>query len=488
MRISKHKLFMAVLDAGVVSAGFSLAFWTIFKSGLYGAARHYPLYFAPSVIILVVIFISAYQLEGLYKDQALINPFHQIQKLLRCYIRVLAAFIVFVFFMKTQYIADSRMTIGLGFVFSFLISIAMRAYFIPYAFRLVVKKGIIRKRAVIIGAGENGRAVLKHWTGNPQSYFQIVGFLDDNRDLAGTTIDGIDVLGTSADISRVASGYHLDNAVIAISHIEREAVLELIDKCREAGLDVYVISALFSKVNEKLEAEQLGGLTTFRLESKEIGIVRAVAKRVFDLAVSSVLLILLAPVFGVLAWAIKRNSRGSVFYRTAVVGKNEIIFCAYKFRTMIAANPADEAENKIYEEGRRKQLEFMRDFIQGKLEDEYFVKDETRMTKVGRFLRKYSIDELPQLINVFRGEMSLVGPRFCSVSELGFYKPWHKRRFRVKPGITGLWQVRARSEVTYDDMIMMDLYYIQNWSFSFDLEILFRTIPVVLRGKGSRIA
>ena len=228
-------------------------------------------------------------------------------------------------------------------------------------------------------------------------------------------------------------------------------------------------------------------MTTYRLESRENGIVRAAVKRAFDLIVSSVLLLLLAPVFGIIVWAIKRDSKGPVFYRSEVVGRKEKIFKAYKFRTMIHGDGADEKEKRLYETGCRQHLEFMKDFIQGRKKGECFVKNESRVTKIGGFLRKYSLDELPQLINVFRGQMSLVGPRFCSPAELGFYEPWQKRRFEVKSGVTGLWQVRARSEVSYDDMIMMDLYYIQNRSFFFDLEILLRTIPVVLSGKGSRI-
>jgi undecaprenyl-phosphate galactose phosphotransferase len=154
---------------------------------------------------------------------------------------------------------------------------------------------------------------------------------------------------------------------------------------------------------------------------------------------------------------------------------------------MLDRDCVDEKEERLYETGRRQHLEFMKDFIQGRNKDECFVKNEARVTNVGRFLRKYSLDELPQLINVFGGQMSLVGPRFCSPEEFKFYEPWQKRRFQVKPGVTGLWQVRARSEVSYDDMVMMDLYYIQNRSFFFDLEILLRTVPVVLTGKGSRI-
>jgi exopolysaccharide biosynthesis polyprenyl glycosylphosphotransferase len=487
MRISKHKLLLAGADVFIISAGFGLAFWFVFSSGLYGGIRPVPVYFVPSLVLLAIIFVSAFQLEGLYKYQAVANPIHQLQKLFKCYLRVFGTFIVLVFFMKTEYIADSRLTIGLGFLISFLALALFRVNLVPRVFRFMVARRFILKRVAIIGSGEHGRAVLKHWSSNSLSYFKIMGFLDDDPSLKEKMIEGMEVLGTSRDIGEIAARYHLAEAVIAISNIEKKELLEIIDRCRNAGLSVHVISTLFSKVNEKLEAEQYGGLTTYRLETRENGAVRAAVKSAFDLSVSAVLLILLAPVFGILAWAIKHDSKGRVFYRSDVVGRNEKIFKAYKFRTMFDRDCADEKEKRLYETGYRRHLEFMKDFIQGRKKDEFFFKNEPRLTKVGRFLRKYSLDELPQLINVFRGQMSLVGPRFCSPAELKFYEPWQKRRFQVKPGITGLWQVRARSEVSYDDMIMMDLYYIQNRSFFFDLEILLRTISVVLTGKGSRI-
>lgn len=487
MRISKHKILLAGADVFLISVGFGLAFWFVFSSGLYGGIRPFPGYFVPSLVLLAVIFVSAFQLEGLYKYQAVANPIHQFQKLFRCYLRVLGAFIVIVFFMKTKYIADSRLTIGLGFLFSFLALAVFRVNMVPRVFRFMVARRIIQKRVAIIGVGEQGRTVLKHWSENSLSYFKIIGFLDDNPSLKGKSIEGVEVLGTSGDIGEVAARYHLDAAVIAISNIDKTELLKIIDRCRNTGISVHVISTLFSKVNEKLEAEQYGGITTYRLEARENGVVRAAVKRAFDLSVSAILLILLAPVFGIIAWAIKRDSKGPVFYRSDVVGRNEKIFKAYKFRTMLDRDSADEKEKRLYETGSRRHLEFMKDFIQGRKKDEFFVKNEPRLTKVGLFLRKYSLDEFPQLINVFRGQMSLVGPRFCSPSEFNFYESWQKKRFQVKPGVTGLWQVRARSEVSYDDMIMMDLYYIQNRSFFFDLEILLRTIPAVLTGKGSRI-
>jgi len=487
MRLSKHKLLLAAADVLIISAGFGLAFWYVFGTGLYGDIRPFPEYFVPSLVLLAIIFVSIFQLEGLYKYQAVANPVHQLQKLFKCYLRVFGTFIVLVFFMKTEYIADSRLTIGLGFLISFLALALFRVNLVPLIFRLMVARRIIEKRVAVIGVGEQGRAVLKHWAENSLSYFKIAGFLDDNPSLLGKKIEGIEVLGKSGDIGEVAARYHLDEAVIAIGNIGKTELLEIIDRCRHAGLSVHVISPLFAKVNEKMEAEQYGGMTTYRLEARENGIVRAAVKRAFDLVVSAVLLTLLAPVFGIIAWAIKRDSKGPVFYRSEVVGRKEKIFKAYKFRTMIDGDCAEEKEERLCETGRRQHLEFMKDFIQGRKKEECFVKNENRMTKAGRFLRKYSLDELPQLINVFRGQMSLVGPRFCSPAEIGFYEPWQKRRFQVKSGVTGLWQVRARSEVSYDDMVMMDLYYIQNQSFFFDLEILLRTIPVVLTGKGSRI-
>lgn len=476
------------MDITLLVAGFSLSFWYVFDSGLYGSARAYPPYFIPSIIVLTVIFLVVFQLNGLYKYQAIANPVHQVQSLLKCYFRVLAAFILLVFFMKTAYIADSRLTIGLGFLFSFTFMILARVLTVPLVFYYFVDKGIIKKRALIMGAGEHGQQVLDHLRQSHENYFEIVGFCDDNPNLLGTYAFGFPVLGSSSDIPQLKVQAKIQEVIIAISNINRGDLVALIERCKEADLVIHVISNLFSHVTEKLEAEAFGGLITYRIESRQHGIVRAGIKRMIDLLCSALALLLVSPVFCAIIWAIKSESRGPVFYRPTVVGKGEKVFLTYKFRSMIPENSPSPEEKQAYEEGKKRHLEFMQDFIQGRVKDAYFVENECRITKVGRFLRKYSLDELPQLINVFRGEMSLVGPRFCSVTELSFYKPWQKRRFQMKPGITGLWQVRARSDVSYDDMVALDLYYIQNWSLLLDLEIMLRTIPVVIFGDGSRIS
>jgi undecaprenyl-phosphate galactose phosphotransferase len=487
MSISKYKILLAVLDSLIIVLGLETSFWYVFASGLYNDPKLYPVYMVPSILLITTIFLIVFQLESLYKYQAITNSYRQIESLLKAYLKVMAAFILIVFFMKSDYIADSRLTIGLGFLNSFILMVFIRVIILSKSFNYLIKKNIFKKRTVIVGAGEQGQIVFKHLKNDPYSYFDIVGFCDDNQKRIGEKIYDKEVLGSSKEISKIASIYKIDEIIIAISNIGREQLLNLIDRCEESNLVTHVISDLVSKINEKMEAEEFSGLMTYRIVPQKNGIIRMGMKRGFDLIGSAVLLILTSPIFAIIALAIKKDSPGSVFYKSKVMGKNETQFFAYKFRSMIDCNVESTAEKDIYENGRKEHFQFMQNFIQGTITDQCYIKNEQRITRIGRLLRKYSLDELPQLINVFLGDMSLVGPRFCSDTEFCFYKPWHKRRFKCKPGMTGLWQVRARSEVSYDDMVMLDLYYIENWSILLDIEILLRTFSVVLFGKGSRI-
>ena len=492
MLFSKHKVALATVDFVAILAGFNLGFWYVFGSGLYKVFSQYPVYYVPSIILAEVIFLSVFQLAGLYKYQSITNPFHQIQTLLQCYAKILAAFVVIIFFIKSEYLADSRLTIALSFLFSFIIMVVLRTAFIPRIFVWMVKSGYIRKNTLIIGAGEHGAMVCRFLRKSGTGYFDIIGFCDDDFEKGGSVVEGFPVLGTSYDLESLVQRHRIKEIIIAISNIKRGVMLDLIDRCKAVGLVIHVVSDLYADVNEKMEAEEFGGLRTYRLEHRDVGIVRLAGKRMLDVVGAGLLLTVLSPLFLLIAWAIKRDSKGHVFYLSDVVGKGGKPFVAYKFRSMYdetnGGTVSQETCSECFvEEGRKQHTQFMKDFIQGNCDDETCVKDESRITRVGRLLRKYSLDELPQLINVFRGKMSLVGPRFCTMTEYRFYKDWHKRRFEVKPGMTGPWQVRARSAVSYDDMVILDIYYVENWSLFFDIEILLRTIPVVLFGIGSRI-
>jgi len=221
-----------------------------------------------------------------------------------------------------------------------------------------------------------------------------------------------------------------------------------------------------------LEAEVFGNLRTFRIATSSNEAVGEYFKRGIDLTVSSLLLILLFPFFPIISILIKLDSPGPIFFRTRVIGKNCQPFTLFKFRTMFHNNDPAIHEN------------YMRKII---TQDgpTFKIKNDPRITRIGRILRKYSIDELPQLINVFRGDMSLVGPRQSLPYEFDLLQEWQKARFRVKPGITGPWQICGRNnDVKFSEMIVMDMHYVYNRSFWYDMEILLKTIPVVFLGKG----
>jgi exopolysaccharide biosynthesis polyprenyl glycosylphosphotransferase len=486
---SKHKIILATIDALLILVGFQLGFWYVFRSGLDKAAGPYPVYHIPSITLAAVLFLMFFQLAGLYKYQAINNPIHQIQSILQAFVRILGTFIVLVFFIRSQHFADSRLTIGIAFTTSFMLIILARVIIIPKVYYYFVKAGRFRKRTLIIGAGEHGRMVCQYLKVTPKSYYNVIGFCDDDFSKCGTRVEGVKVLGTSYELESFIKKYSIQEIIIAISRVRKGEMFDIIDRCKNVGTVVHVVSDLYAEVNERMEAEKYGGLRTYRIAPFEVGIVRRFTWRLFNLIGSGLLLMILSPVFLAIAIAIKRDSDGPVFYMSDVVGIGGKPFKAFKFRSMYdASDKATKEKSKdLVEKGNNQHLAFMHDFIQGKSGGDYYVKIEDRITRVGRFIRKYSLDELPQIINVFRGEMGLVGPRFCTIAEYGFYKEWHKRRFQVKPGMTGLWQVSARSAVSYDDMVFLDLYYIENRNILFDIEILLQTIPVVLFGKGSRI-
>ncbi len=228
-------------------------------------------------------------------------------------------------------------------------------------------------------------------------------------------------------------------------------------------------------LEKQLEAAEVFSLRIGRLEQSQL---QLGVKRAMDLFFSALVLVGGAPLFLFLALAVKCSSRGPVFFRQTRLGKNGIPFTFYKFRTMHHNN--DESVHRS----------FAQSFINGKMESHqggrvFKMISDPRVTRIGTFLRQSSLDELPQFWNILKGEMSLVGPRPPIHYELDHYQDWHKDRLKAKPGLTGLWQVSGRSRVPFDEMVMLDLHYITHWSLAMDLRIIFKTIPVLLKGDGA---
>jgi exopolysaccharide biosynthesis polyprenyl glycosylphosphotransferase len=247
-------------------------------------------------------------------------------------------------------------------------------------------------------------------------------------------------------------------------------VLELLDLCERRGIPVRLAPTTAELLAHSLRAVPAPGLPLFELHPPTLRGAQFLAKRGFDLALGSVILVLSAPVLALAALAIRMEGGGPVFYKSRRVGVDEHEFDCLKLRTMREGADREQAELEEKNEA------------EGAL---FKIRDDPRVTRIGRLLRRYSIDELPQLVNVLRGEMSLVGPRPLPVRDYLLLSDLQKKRYRVLPGMTGLWQVSGRSDLSFDELVRLDFYYVESWSIWLDLTILARTVPVVLGRRGA---
>jgi undecaprenyl-phosphate galactose phosphotransferase len=285
-------------------------------------------------------------------------------------------------------------------------------------------------------------------------------------------------LGRIQDLEAILGEHFFQEVIITDETIDKAELVDLLDFFTTKGINVWFIPKLMPIIGIKLYIDHLCGIPMIRLSYRWHQGLFQKFKYALDAVAALVGIVLVLPVFSAFALAIKLTSPGPVFYQAKAVGKEGRFFNMYKFRSMIAGASKDlhkkfvtrMIKGEITQDGSGKTLK---------------ITDDPRVTKVGRFLRKTSLDELPQLINVLKGEMSLVGPRPCLPYEYAIYKDWHKKRTEVRPGMTGLWQVLGRSEVSFEDMILLDLYYIFNRSLELDLSILFETVSVVIRKKGA---
>jgi exopolysaccharide biosynthesis polyprenyl glycosylphosphotransferase len=332
-------------------------------------------------------------------------------------------------------------------------------------------KGIGIERVLIVGAQEVGQAVLRTMLARKELGYFPVGFLEDDRDLGWQSKGQVRDLGGIERLREIIHQERIDLVVITLRWARHDDILSIIQIAQETGVSVRVVPDLFQLNLRHVPVENLDGIPLFGIGQKASlqGASRLV-KRVIDLALIAVFSPILLLVFAVVALAIRIEGTGPIFYSQKRVGENGRSFNFYKFRSMIP--DADKYHGEL---------------VQQHNQDPRHPKivDDPRITRVGVWLRKTSLDELPNLFNVIRGEMSLVGPRPPTPDEVALYLPWHRQRLQAIPGITGLWQVSGRSDVPFDEMCLLDIYYIENWSIRLDAQILLMTIPRVLLRQGA---
>ena len=331
------------------------------------------------------------------------------------------------------------------------------------------ENGLEVRNIIIVGTGRVGQAMrhhldsIRHLGYSFKGYVQIPGVDSDNPAVAG------DVLGSIDRLLPLARQFFVDEIFLSASCDARE-VTRIVTLAREAGVDFRVVPELYDGLAWNGPIEFIGQFPTIPLASWGDPGHRVVPKRILDVLLSSVALLMLAPVLAVIASAVTLRVSGPVFYCSDRIGKKGRVFRCIKFRTMVA--DAERRRAEILHMNERDGVLFK-------------VSNDPRITRFGRFLRKYSLDELPQFLNVLHGDMSLVGPRPPIASEVKRYDLSHLRRLDVLPGMTGLWQVQARQDPSFDSYISLDTAYIQNWSIWLDLKILIRTLSVVAGGTGS---
>ena len=331
----------------------------------------------------------------------------------------------------------------------------------------VLRAAGYQRRAVLVGTGKHIEAVAHALLDAPDhAGIEVVGFIS----LTPRPDNGLRSLGTLDEIERILTDNRLDEVIIADPDFPQQEAVELVDRCHRKGVRVRVAPSTMEILIHRAEFVPGQSVPLFELKPPVFDGIDFVVKRVFDVVLSILILLVLSPLLIGIAIAVFATSRGPVLYRSVRPGIGGQPFSCLKFRTM--QRDADQ---------RQADLESLNE-AKGAL---FKIRHDPRMTRVGRFLRKYSLDELPQLINVVRGDMSLVGPRPLPQRDYDRLEDWHLKRYLVLPGITGLWQVSGRSELDFDDLVRLDFLYLERWSPFLDLTILLKTVPAVVTRRGA---
>ncbi len=332
------------------------------------------------------------------------------------------------------------------------------------------QRGLNTRRLLVVGTGKRATEFVKKADSHPEWGFEILGAIDDEPGRGVQKVGRLDVVGTLEDIPRIFHNDAVDEVVFVVPRSRLNALQETIHNCETEGVVVTVTVDLFDTKLAKSSVTELDGLPLLHFKTTHAREWQLLVKRIFDFSAASFLILILSPVLLLFAILIKMTSKGPVFFKQTRLGLAGRKFTLYKFRTMKLG--AHDVLSQVTDLNEMTTPEFQK-------------KKKQWITPVGRLMRKLSIDEFPQLLNVFVGHMSFVGPRPTVPDEVDKYKAWQRRRFSMKPGITCLWQVNGRNNVAFEEWMKLDLEYLDNWSLWLDVKILAKTVPVVLFGIGA---
>lgn len=471
---------------GVILAGaFIVAYWLRYILALgrdiVASESYQPLsFFYVYIAAFVGLALVTFQMRGLYALPRGASWFEQMRIVISASLVAVAALTLGALFFNP--VLPSR---GL-FIYLWLGTIAIfgAERFLYRSLRVWLwRRGVNIRRALVVGTGPAGQRIMKDVLERPELGYNLAGFVSDVKENPGSPgwqvplrvrngSEGPQWLGTLKDVERIINAQDLHEVIVALPATHHAQILNIIDSCRQYGVDFKLVPDLFEMRFNEVRIDALNGVPLIGVKDVALQGFNLFVKRLLDIVLAAGSLIVAAIPMLIIALAVRATTPGPVLFKQRRVGKGGVEFTCYKFRSMYV-----DAEDRLSE------LEDMNE-ADGPI-FKIKTRDDPRITRVGRFLRKTSLDELPQIYNILKGEMSWVGPRPPTPREVAQYSDWHLKRLDVTPGLTGLWQVSGRSDLPFEDMVKLDIYYAENWSLAVDMVIILKTIPAVLKREGA---
>jgi exopolysaccharide biosynthesis polyprenyl glycosylphosphotransferase len=470
-RPTHHRRLAQAADALTTAGSFVIAFfiWDKFRRL---TDISFPIRITEYEITVIIgfslLWVIIFNMLGAYSYQRFTSLWKELTNVMK------ATFIgVSIFFAAHYFLRFGRIprTYILAFCFVNLLFLALDKTALFYVAKELRKRGISRKRVLIVGNGDKTHEFIDVVKKNIGWGLDVVGIVKAAAENLTCDTSGVKILGTYEDIEPLLHDNIIDEIIVCVPIDQFGLIRKVIECCEREGVQIRIYSDFFGRLVKKVRVDQPYGMNIISLMATQDDELKLYIKRLLDIGVSGVMLIVLSPLFLIMTLLIKATSKGPLLYQWNVVGLNKKPFKSWKFRTMVMS--ADQMKAELLD----------RNEMDGPV---FKIKNDPRVTKIGKVLRRFSLDELPQLWSVFKGDMSLVGPRPAGPHELARYDSWHRRKLSVKPGLTCLWQVQGRNRIrNFDEWVKLDLEYIENWSLGLDMKILLKTIPAVLRGTGS---
>jgi exopolysaccharide biosynthesis polyprenyl glycosylphosphotransferase len=476
-RRSLTPLFV-ISDAVLILAGFAIAYWMRYRVSWPAPINRIvqevlTVNFVPFnsflryALLLMVILLALFAMKGLYQIPRTAGLLDYVGTIISATTTGIALVVLLTIIQRPVY---SRLLYAFAWGVIIMLLCVSRGFLVGVR-RWRWTRGLGRERVLVIGGTGLGRQVMDGIVAQTFLGYSLAGYLEDGASPPGEQRNlHFRRLGAVHDLEALLQPYAIDQVIIALPFWEHHRLPEIVRICRAADVEFRVAPDLFELSFDRVNVANLSGIPLIGLKELSLKGWNLVLKRTIDLALVLLAAPVLLPLAGLLALLVKWDSPGPAIFQQRRVGKNGKLFTTYKFRTMVVGAEERKAELAQLNESDGPSFK---------------MRNDPRTTRLGRFLRRASLDEIPQLWNVLRDEMSLVGPRPPLPEEVVRYDEWHRRRLEVKPGLTGLWQVLGRSDTSFDEMVRLDIYYAENWSPGMDLRIMIETIPAVLSGKGA---